>query len=236
MISLREHEYQSYCRYPKGDELTFFFSACFDETGTHNASQHTLVAAGLALNSVWDEFDSAWSALLETRNIECFHANEFNNNTGAFRGWSKLKRNRFVKRQQRILRATPTLSIAVAVDSAAHRACNFLIYAKRVFGIRTVFNGRVRKGSAPAMFAEMMNGFESVQKGRLRGTEFADYYADIAIRELRDGIFATNKSQIDIGFVMDENFLRERWYAGIVEKRDFLKAHWSKKASRNVAQ
>jgi len=105
---------------PRND-VTLFYTACIDETGTSGQSPYVIVAGGLTLNEQWDYFESAWGNLLSKYHVELFHAKEFNGSIGDFSGWSRLKRERFVKAQKKIIDQASLVSVAVAVESKTHR-------------------------------------------------------------------------------------------------------------------
>ena len=97
------------------------FSARLDETGTDGRSKFTLVGGAVALPKAWETLEESWAALLARAKIDAYHWKEFNDpNDDIFGGWSKLKRERFVASQEKIIGKHTAFRVAVGIESAVH--------------------------------------------------------------------------------------------------------------------
>jgi hypothetical protein len=104
----------------KASDLTLFFSARMDETGTDGRSPFVIVAGGASTPAEWDKLEFAWGRLMGSRDVSLFHTKEFQDRDGDFAGWRNLKRGNFVKAQERIIRRTVAFQFAIAVERETH--------------------------------------------------------------------------------------------------------------------
>ena len=105
---------------PREGDLTAFFSARLDETGTDGRSEFIVVAGAVAEPTQWDYCEAAWADLLRIRKVSAFHSKEYQQRDGHFAGWSDTKRRRFQKAQERIIRENTAFEVGVAVERRAH--------------------------------------------------------------------------------------------------------------------
>lgn len=97
------------------------FSARLDETGTDGRSKFTLVGGAIAPPASWDGLEARWGALLKRSGVDAYHWKEFNDpRDPTFGPWSKLKRERFVAAQEKIIAQHTSFRVAVGVESAVH--------------------------------------------------------------------------------------------------------------------
>jgi hypothetical protein len=62
-------------------------SAALDAAGSSHDQPVLVVAGFISTAEQWVEFDCEWTHRLKQDGIECFHANEFANSRGQFKGW-----------------------------------------------------------------------------------------------------------------------------------------------------
>ncbi|HCK85362.1 MAG TPA: hypothetical protein DHW63_12825 [Hyphomonadaceae bacterium] len=97
------------------------FSARLDETGTDGRSKFTLVGGAVAPPEGWDALEAGWGALLKKSGVTAYHWKEFHDpQNGTFGPWSKMKRERFVTAQEKIIGKCTSFRVAVGVDQAVH--------------------------------------------------------------------------------------------------------------------
>ena len=70
----------------------------------------------------------------------------------------------------------------------------------------------------PAKFADMLNGFAHVPKGRLRSLEIADYIAGQAVTDIKKGIFVSPGRPEQISMLITPDSLRY-WHEKMIEER-----------------
>lgn len=96
------------------------FDARLDESGTDGTSSYTILAGSVATVEQWEIIEKKWADRLEVNNVSAYHAKEFNNREGDFKGWSDFKRNRFKSSLLKILNNNTVCQAAIAVDQKAH--------------------------------------------------------------------------------------------------------------------
>lgn len=104
-------------------DFVALFSAHLDETGTHAESPYTVIAGAVALGHRWGKFETAWNKLLSSRKVDSYHWKEFNNPSPSskYHGWSRLKRDRFVARQEKIINKNTVFRVSVGIEKAVHK-------------------------------------------------------------------------------------------------------------------
>lgn len=103
------------------DDPVAVFSVHLDETGTDGISPYTVVAGAVAAPDQWDSLETAWSRLLARSAVDAYHWKEFKDGKGCFKGWSDLKRNRFVRAQEKIIRKNTIFRISAGVHDETHK-------------------------------------------------------------------------------------------------------------------
>lgn len=75
------------------------FETYIDETGVHEGAPVTGVAAYIATGEQWFQFEQAWLGVLRKPefNVEAFHATDYENGWGEFKGWDATKKVSFAK-------------------------------------------------------------------------------------------------------------------------------------------
>lgn len=97
------------------------FSARLDETGTDGRSQFTLVGGAIAPPESWDALEVSWDALLKKSGVAAYHWKEFNDpHDETFGGWGRMKRDRFVTAQEKMIAQCTSFRVAVGVERAVH--------------------------------------------------------------------------------------------------------------------
>jgi hypothetical protein len=107
------------------------FSARLDETGTDGRSPYAIVAGGVSVPEFWKEVENKYSRLLASKGVSAFHWKEWMDRDGDFKGWSELKRKRFIRAKEKIFEKSIVFTIAVAVHRETHGSVK-----KRMVGIR----------------------------------------------------------------------------------------------------
>ena len=100
-------------------DLVAIFSARLDETGTDGTSPFVVVGGAVSTAAQWSKLETAWDRLLG-RKVAAYHWKEFQDGKDDFSGWSTLKRQRFVERQERIVTRNTLFRVAVGVEHSAH--------------------------------------------------------------------------------------------------------------------
>lgn len=124
-------------RFGVGD-LVVIFSARLDESGTDGISPHTVVGGAVATADNWDKLEAAWRRLLVRSKVSSYHGKEFKDGKGNFSGWSKIKINRFIKSQEKIIKAHTLFRVSVGIEDAIHSEIKSLM--KDVKGFRPSSN------------------------------------------------------------------------------------------------
>ena len=104
----------------RGPQLAAFFSVRLDEAGTGGHHQYAVVAGAVGSPVQWKEAESRWENLLRRSKVEAYHDCDFQDRSPPYRGWTKLKSDRFVGAQEKIIRNHTAFEVAVAVDRADH--------------------------------------------------------------------------------------------------------------------
>ena len=103
-----------------GDDLVAVFSARLDESGTDGRSPYTVVGGAVATADNWEKIEAAWGQLLVRSKVSSYHGKEFKDGKGDFSGWSKLKRDRFIKSQEKIINTHALFRVSVGIEGALH--------------------------------------------------------------------------------------------------------------------
>ncbi len=106
------------------DYLVMPLAAYFDAAG-HEADQKFVVVAGfVATPAMWTDFDRDWKARLAKDDVEFFHAVEFAQSTGQFKGWrdEKEKRQALSNDLMEILKRNVSRKFVCAVSVESLRA------------------------------------------------------------------------------------------------------------------
>ena len=107
------------------------FSARLDETGTDGRSPYAIVAGGVSVLEFWAEVENKYSRLLTSRGVSTFHWKEWMARDGDFKGWSNLKRERFIRAKEKIFEKSIVFTIAIAVHRETHGEVK-----KRMVGVK----------------------------------------------------------------------------------------------------
>jgi hypothetical protein len=75
----------------------------FDESGCHAAAKILTVGGWVATLSEWEKFERQWRLALKREGVSEFHFTDFDNNRGEYRGWSKERKEGFIKRIFKVL-------------------------------------------------------------------------------------------------------------------------------------
>lgn len=73
-------------------------SAYFDESGIHQGSRVYVVAGLLAPPRQWERFTIEWQRVLDSEDIPEFHMAEFSHRAGIFKGWTRERCDKLIKR------------------------------------------------------------------------------------------------------------------------------------------
>jgi hypothetical protein len=115
----------------------------------------------------------------------------------------------------------PTAKVQFLIESGPDAADAGVIYEE----VRKTAGAKYR----PAQLAEMLAGFAHAPKGVFRSLEAADYLAGRSMRDLERGQFNATYREDQISFLMTEEFLRKRWYEGMLKERERRQAYGRRK-------
>lgn len=104
----------------RGDQLAAFFSLRLDEAGTGGHHQYAVVAGAVGTPAQWKKAEGSWENLLRRSGLDAYHDRDFQDRKEPYKGWGKLKCERFTAAQEKIIRNQTCFEIAVAVDRADH--------------------------------------------------------------------------------------------------------------------
>jgi len=79
------------------------WTACIDESGTHDDSPISLMGGYLGNESQWQAFDLAWKSLLASEGITGCHAEQLMHSSKEFQGWSQRRRISFLAKAQKAI-------------------------------------------------------------------------------------------------------------------------------------
>ncbi len=97
-------------------------TAYFDESGTHGAELPLVTVAGFVSTvDQWSNYEHDLSLLLNEFGIEIFHAKEFRQKKGPFKGWQETKRARFNSQFLQIADNNLAYGLAMIVDNKDYR-------------------------------------------------------------------------------------------------------------------
>lgn len=105
----------------QGNSFVAIYSARLDESGTDEKAPYSVVAGAVATPKQWEKAESSWANLLSRSKVSSYHWKEFKDRKGDFKGWTHLKRQRFVSTQEKIIQTKTFFRASVGVDCAAHR-------------------------------------------------------------------------------------------------------------------
>jgi len=109
---------------------------------------------------------------------------------------------------------SPTARVEFIVEDGPYAADTRVIYED----IKKTVGARFR----PALYAEMLAGFASVPKRKLRSLEIADYLAGRAITDLQAGALLKRPQQISM--IMTSDFLNQ-WNEDMTKERERRQAY-----------
>jgi hypothetical protein len=118
--SIADGIYLFFCAEHRGPQLAAFFSVRLDEAGTGGHHKYAVVAGAVGSPAQWKEAESRWENLLRRSKLKAYHDCDFQDRAPPYRGWTKLKSQRFVDAQEKIIRNHTAFEVAVAVDRADH--------------------------------------------------------------------------------------------------------------------
>jgi len=84
------HEWQP------GRLLMFPYVAYFDESGTHEGSDTTVMGGLIARADHWKKFDTAFAAIQKRHGFRVFHTKKFKRKDGDFKGWANEQCHRLI--------------------------------------------------------------------------------------------------------------------------------------------
>lgn len=69
----------------------------FDESGHSSGTDFVALAAFVAAESEWKQFDNQWQSVLKKNNAPYLHMREFAHFRGPFEGWTEKSRRTFLE-------------------------------------------------------------------------------------------------------------------------------------------
>lgn len=94
----------------------------FDESGTHGAESPVVIVAGfIATVEQWDAYERDLAPLLTEYGVKKFHAKDFRQTKGDFKGWSSAKKAKFNSRFLRLADEHLACGISAVLSSDAYR-------------------------------------------------------------------------------------------------------------------
>lgn len=94
------------------------FVAYFDESGTQRGSPIVAVAGFIAPDKQWSRFQAEWEKVLQQEGISFFHATDWENRQGQFKGWDNNRRIAVYKKLIGIIQRRITIPVLTAVNTA----------------------------------------------------------------------------------------------------------------------
>jgi len=94
------------------------FVAYFDESGTQRGSPVVAVAGFLAPVKQWERFQAEWARVLQQEGLSFFHATDWENRQGQFKGWDNDQRIAVYKKLTGIIQRRITIPVLTAVNTA----------------------------------------------------------------------------------------------------------------------
>jgi len=77
------------------ERLFVIFTAHIDESGTHGGSPITVMAAAFGSAKQWQRFEIEYAKMRKRHGFEIFHAKEWKDSDGEFKGWPRQKKYEF---------------------------------------------------------------------------------------------------------------------------------------------
>jgi Protein of unknown function (DUF3800) len=96
-------------------------TAYLDESGTHDASPISVMAAYLGTDAQWRAFDSDWAALLETADVRYVHAVDLFKRTKQFKDWPAERVNAFAVEIDGVIASHMPMGFSVIIRDDDYR-------------------------------------------------------------------------------------------------------------------
>src|SRR5579872_1387810 len=94
----------------------------FDESGTHGVDSPVVIVAGfLATVEQWNAYERDLGTLLSEYRVEKFHAKDFRQTKGDFKGWAGAKKAKFNSRFLQLADQHLACGISTVLPSDAYR-------------------------------------------------------------------------------------------------------------------
>lgn len=245
--------------------MTIFLRAYFDESGTDQNHDHAVAAGAIALDDDWGIIEDSWNEILarSSYKLSYFHAQDFNSGKKEFKGWSRLKRDRFSQAINKIIQLPNLMYVSAAIDKAVHKDVKQRIQKLRFKGAKVdsdfgmcfrailgdclqkfennnldtkvkiivedgpyssdayeIYHGLKNNWNGEHQVkANMLDGFISAPKGSMRGLEIADFLADKAIKDIKNGTFPNLHWQNQMARIINQDSL-EAIYDAIVDEKE----------------
>jgi hypothetical protein len=109
--------------FPNGTRyrILAMFVAYFDESGTQRDSPIVVVGGFLAPDKQWSRLQAEWTKVLQQEKISFFHATDWENRQGQFKGWDNDRRIGVYKKLVGIIQRRITIPVLAAVRTADYK-------------------------------------------------------------------------------------------------------------------
>jgi hypothetical protein len=94
----------------------------FDESGHSAGSDFVAVAAFVADDTAWIEFDAMWRNALREADASDLHMREFAHFVGAFAGWAEGRRRKLLAGCVAAINSVPAIAVGAAMSTASFAA------------------------------------------------------------------------------------------------------------------
>jgi hypothetical protein len=94
------------------------YIAYFDESGTHDDAETTVVAGFVSNMTQWEAFSQKWQQALDASHIDYMHMADFESRQGQFKGWSEDDKRDLLSRLLPIINEHTFYSIGCTVQKS----------------------------------------------------------------------------------------------------------------------
>ena len=95
--------------------MATLYTAYFDESGTHDGAEVTVVGGFVAEPDKWEQFSKVWQVALDDYGLEYFHMSEFESRQGPHATWANAERNELLNRFLDIIHEYVLLSVGIII-------------------------------------------------------------------------------------------------------------------------
>ena len=103
-----------------GAQIVAMLRCYYDDAGSDGESPVVTIAGYVATRIRWEQFEKKSNTLFDEYKVKVFHARDFYNTDGEFRGWTRAKKEAFAVKWLNIARRHVICGTAISVAKAKY--------------------------------------------------------------------------------------------------------------------